>query len=175
MCRICFYSAAEKDVWLQARSLLYIHIYIHYYIYTYRTCGCRRVHYYIYTYIFTTVYTHIGRVVAGTFTTIYVYMCTIICVLVLLHMCPRTTSHVSSYYSYLSSYCYIFVLVLLHMCPHTAAYVSSYYLMCPHTTTYVSSYSNLPQLLLDELHLSFFADGWYYREGVGGGGKSPKP
>jgi hypothetical protein len=39
-----------------------------------RTCGCRRVHYYIYTYIFTTIYTHIGRVVAGAFTIIYTHI-----------------------------------------------------------------------------------------------------
>ncbi len=42
-----------------------------------------------------------------------------ICVLILLHMCPHTTTYVSSYY-------YICVLILLHMSPHTTAYVSAY-------------------------------------------------
>jgi hypothetical protein len=48
--------------------------------------------------------------------------------LILLHLGPRTAAdaieafdpiNVSSYYIYVSSYCYISVLILLHMRPHT--------------------------------------------------------
>jgi hypothetical protein len=61
----------------------------------------------------------------------YHYMCPhtticiliLLCVLILLHMCPHTTT------------C---VLILLYMCPHTTTYVSSYY------TIHVSSTSSSP-------------------------------
>ena len=106
-------------------------------------------------------------------------------VLILLHMCPHTTIYVSSYccicvliLPHVSSYYYICVLILQFTtaAPSRAAplvFTTTCVFPATYTTTYVSSYSNLPQVLLDELHLSFFADGWYYREGVVGGGKSP--
>ncbi len=47
-------------------------------------------------------------------------------ILVLLHMCPHTTTYVSPYYYvcvlillHVSSYYYICVLILLYICPHT--------------------------------------------------------
>ena len=63
------------------------------------------------------------------------------CVRILLHVCPHTATHVSSF-------CYVRVRILLHTCPHTATYVSAYcYIcvlvlvyMCLHTAVYVSSY-----------------------------------
>ena len=55
-----------------------------------------------------------------------------ICVLILLYMCPHTTTIYVSSYCYVSSYYY--------MCTHTT--LSSYYYVCPHTTIYVSSYSS---------------------------------
>ena len=73
------------------------------------------------------------------------YMCshTTICDLVLLHMCPHTTFHASSYY-------YICVLMLVYMSPHTTIFrglfealraardcVLILKYMCPHTTTCV--------------------------------------
>ena len=42
---------------------------------------------------------------------------------ILLHVCPRTTIYMSSYY-------YIYVLILLCVCPHTTIYMSSYYYRC---------------------------------------------
>ena len=33
--------------------------------------------------------------------------------------------------------CILCVRILLYMCPHTTIYVSSYYYMCPHTTVFV--------------------------------------
>ncbi len=71
------------------------------------------------------------------------------CVLILLHMCPHTTVHVSSFY-YVSSYCCMCphtttcVLIQLYMCPHstmcphTAVCVLILLHMCPHTTVHVS-------------------------------------
>ena len=43
---------------------------------------------------------------------------------------------------YVSSYYYICVLILLHLCPHTSTHVSSYFYICvrPHTTICASSY-----------------------------------
>jgi hypothetical protein len=42
--------------------------------------------------------------------------------LLLLYMCPHTTTYVSSLLLYVSAYSY--------MCPHTPVYVSSYYYVC---------------------------------------------
>ena len=95
---------------------------------------------------------------AGAFAKLFVMPCQrlvgrrTMCVLILLYMCPRTTTYVSAYY-------FSCVLILLHMCPHASIYVSSYYYMqgpfrnfaccqglCPHTTIcvlillHVSSY-----------------------------------
>jgi hypothetical protein len=74
--------------------------------------------------------------------------------LILLYMCPRTTT-------YVSPYCYTSVLFLLWMCPHTAIYVSScYYYICVLILTtiwlgerllillYVSSYYYICVLIL---------------------------
>ena len=51
----------------------------------------------------------------------------------------RSASKLAYLCLYVSSYCYVRVLILLYMCPHTSTYVSSYYYMCPHTTIYVFS------------------------------------
>ena len=61
----------------------------------------------------------------------------LLCVLILLHKCPHTTTCVLIHYMVRLSSCY-------YMCPHTSIYVSSYYyiyvlmpfLMCPHTAMY---------------------------------------
>ena len=59
---------------------------------------------------------------------------TAICVRILLHMCPHTATHVSSY-------CYICVLILIYMCPRTTTYVvlQAREAPSPHTTAYMSS------------------------------------
>ncbi len=62
------------------------------------------------------------------------YMCTYVssyvCVLMLLHMCPRTSRSEDNRQNDLFrshvSLVYVYICVLLCMCPHTAAYVSSY-------------------------------------------------
>jgi hypothetical protein len=83
-------------------------------------------------------------------TTMYVSSCYYVCVLILLYMCPHTTI-------YVSSYCCICVLILLlYMCPHATMYVSSYYYMCPHTTIYVSSYYYICILIL------LYVSSYYY-------------
>jgi hypothetical protein len=46
-----------------------------------------------------------------------------ICVLILLHMCPHTTTYVSSYY-------YICLLILLHTSPHARAGKLALYTAC---------------------------------------------
>ena len=53
-----------------------------------------------------------------------------LCVLVLLYMCPHTrTCRLQVYFIY---YIYIYIYI---MCPRTAIYVSSYcFCVCPHTT-----------------------------------------
>jgi hypothetical protein len=40
---------------------------------------------------------------------------------------------------YVSSYCFICVLILLHMCPHTSTYVSSYYYISAASCYFISS------------------------------------
>jgi hypothetical protein len=56
----------------------------------------------------------------------------LLCVLILLHMCPHTIIYFVLILLYVSPYYIIFVLIL--------PYLSSYYHMCPHTTMYLSSY-----------------------------------
>ncbi len=91
----------------------------------------------------------------------YVSAYYLMCVLMLLYMCPHTTVYVPSCYYicalcyymcvfillYVSLYYYICVLILLYMCPlllyvcfYTTICVLILLYMCPHTSIYVSSY-----------------------------------
>ena len=76
---------------------------------------------------------------------VYVHMRThiyhYICALILLHVCPHTTTYVSLYYC-------ICVLILLHMFPHTTTCVSSYYCICVLILLYVSLYHYICALVL---------------------------
>ena len=78
----------------------------------------------------------------SSYTSYYICVLMLLCVLILLYMCPHTAMYVSSYYYvcphtticvlvllYVSSCYFIYVLILLHTCPHTCTYVSSY--ACP--------------------------------------------
>ena len=61
-------------------------------------------------------------------TTYYIYY---ICVLILLCMLSKLRPFRRCCFpTYVSSYCYICILILLYMCPHTTTFVSSYYYTC---------------------------------------------
>jgi hypothetical protein len=72
----------------------------------------------------------------------------LLCVLILLDMCPHTTRYMSQYSTRSDA-----ELQYTTLCPHTTVYVSSYSTrsdaqlqyatMCPHTTTYLSSYNDM--------------------------------
>ena len=76
----------------------------------------------------------------GAAVSIYVSSYYYICALILLCMCPHTTTYVSSYYYIcvlillLCPHTTICVLILLYMFPHTTICVLILLYMCPHTT-----------------------------------------
>jgi hypothetical protein len=71
----------------------------------------------------------------------------LVCVPMLLCMCPHTGT-------YVCEYCYVCVLTLLHMCPHAAMYLAAPMLryMRLHTAMYVSSYRVYCEALCDHPH-----------------------
>ena len=69
-----------------------------------------------------------------------------ICVLILLYLCPHTTTCVSSY-CYICPHTTVCVLQLLYMCPHTIICVLILLYKCPHTAIIVSSYHYLYLIL----------------------------
>ena len=67
----------------------------------------------------------------------YCYICVLIllCVVILLHMCPHTTAKIRRREMDKA------LILLFRVCVLILLYVYSYYYMCPHTTMYLSSYN----------------------------------
>jgi hypothetical protein len=87
----------------------------------------------------------------------YVSAYCVVCVLILLCMCPHAICVRILFY--VSSYCYICVLILLCMCLHAICFRILLY-VCPHTAMYASSYCCISVRILLYLppHAAIYVD-----------------